>query len=56
MAEHWYVYLIIAMVAYLLLLMCDKFNIIKSKPLRYFIVIFVASILCWVAYDFLIGE
>lgn len=51
MAERWYVYLIIAVVAYLLLLLCDRFNIIKSKPLRYFLVIFVSSLLCWPIYD-----
>lgn len=54
MTEYWYGYLIIAVVAYLLLLVCNKFNIIKSKPLRYFIVIFVASALCLVIYDLII--
>lgn len=51
MREHWYVYLIIAVVATLLLWVFDKFGIIKSKPLRYFIVILIASIVCWVVYD-----
>ena len=51
MREHWYVYLIIAVVAAILLWVFDKFGIIKSKPLRYFIVIFIASIVCWVVYD-----
>lgn len=54
MTEYWYGYLIIAVVAYLLLLVCNKFNIIKSKPLRYFMVIFVTSALCWIIYDLII--
>lgn len=55
MAEHWYVYIVIAAVAALLLWVCDKFQIIKSKPLRYFTVIFVASIICWLIYDFAVA-
>jgi len=56
MREHWYVYLIIAVVAALLLWVFDKFGIIKSKPLRYFIVILIASIVCWVVYDLVTSE
>ncbi len=56
MREHWYVYLIIAVVAALLLWVFDKFGIIKSKPLRYFIVILIASIVCWVVYDLATSE
>jgi lipopolysaccharide export LptBFGC system permease protein LptF len=56
MREHWYVYLIIAVVAALLLWVFDKFGIIKSKSLRYFIVIFIASIVCWVVYDLVTSE
>lgn len=56
MREHWYVYLIIAVVAALLLWVFDKFGIIKSKPLRYFIFIFIASIVCWVVYDLVTSE
>lgn len=56
MREHWYVYLIIAVVAALLLWVFDKFGIIKPKPLRYFIVIFIASIVCWVVYDLVTSE
>lgn len=56
MREHWYVYLIIAVVAALLLWVFDKFGIIKSKPLRYFIVILIASIVCWIVYDLAIAE
>lgn len=54
MLKHWYVYIIIAVVAELLLLVCDKYKIIKSKPLRTIIVIFVASIICWGIYDLII--
>jgi hypothetical protein len=54
MAEHWYVYLTIAVVAYLLSLVCEKFNIIKSKPLRFFTVLFVAYFLCWIIYDLIV--
>lgn len=55
MVKHWYVYIIIAIVAELLLLVCDRYKIIKSKGLRYFIVIFVSSIICWFIYDLVIG-
>lgn len=51
MVEHWYVYIAIAALAAALLWVCDKFQIIKSKPLRYFIVIFISSFICWVVYD-----
>lgn len=54
MLKHWYVYIIIAVVAELLFLLCDKYEIIKSKPLRYFIVIFIASIICWGIYDLIV--
>lgn len=54
MLKHWYVYIIIAVVAELLLLLCDKYKIIKSKPLRYFIVIFIASIICWGIHDLIV--
>ncbi len=51
MVKHWYVYLIIAAVAELLYMLCDKYKFIKSKPLRTIIVIFVASFICWGIYD-----
>ncbi len=56
MLKHWYVYIIIAVVAELLLLVCDKYKIIKSKPLRYFIVIFVSAFICFGAFDLIVGE
>ena len=43
MSTPWYVYLIIGVVGSLLLEVCDKFKIIKSKTLRVLIVIFVSS-------------
>ena len=54
MAEHWYVYIIIVAVSYLLYWTCDKLHIIKSKPLRVFLVIFVASFITWFIYDLII--
>lgn len=55
MIAHWYVYLTLATVSAFLLWICDKFQIIKSKPLRYFIVIFVSVLLCWGIYDLILG-
>lgn len=56
MLKHWYVYIIIAVVAEILLLVCDKYKIIKSKPLRYFIVIFVSAFICFGAFDLIVVE
>ena len=55
MVKHWNVYIIIAVVAELLLMVCDKYKIIKWKSLRYFIVIFVSSLICWCIYDFVVA-
>lgn len=52
---NWYIYLTIAAVAMILYWICDRFNFIKSKPLRIFLTIFAASILCWIIYDLLIA-
>lgn len=46
MIAHWYVYLTLAIVSAFLLWICDKFQIIKSKPLRNLIVIFVSVFIC----------
>lgn len=54
MRDHWYIYMTIALVAGVLNLVCGKFQIIKSKPLRIFIVAFVAAIVCWVIYDLIL--
>ncbi len=56
MLKHWYLYIIIAVVAELLLLVCDKYKIIKSKTLRYFIVIFVSGFICFGVFDLIVGE
>ena len=55
MREHWYVYIIIAAVAAILYWICDKLQILKSEALRIFIVILVASVICWIIYDLFIG-
>ena len=51
MRENWIMYTVIAVVTCLLLSVFDKFKIIKSKPLRYFVVIFVGSIICRIISD-----
>lgn len=54
MAEKWIVYLMIAAVATLLYLVCDKLQILKSKPLRIFVVLLISSVICWIICDLLI--
>lgn len=55
MIAHWYVYLTLAIVSALLLWICDKFQIIKSKLLRNLIVIFVSVFICWGIFDIILG-
>ena len=55
MSEHWYVYIIIAALAALLYWGCDKLKILKSKPLRVFVVILISSIICWIIYDLVLA-
>ncbi len=55
MIAHWYVYLTIAIVSTVLAWVFDKYEIIKSKPLRFFIVIFVSVFICWGIYDIILG-
>ena len=55
MIAHWYVYVTIGLIAVLLSWVCDKFQIIKSKPLRNFIAIMVSSIIAWVIFDLFLG-
>lgn len=38
-------------IGYVLLCVFDKFNIIKSKSIRYYIVILVYTLICWGVYD-----
>lgn len=51
MVKHWYVYIVIAIVADILLWVCDRHEFIKPKSLRYFIVIFASALICWCIYD-----
>ncbi len=55
MGEHWIGYMIIAAVAALLYWVCDKLQILKSKPLRILVIIFISSVICWVIYDLVIA-
>lgn len=54
MMKHWYVYIIIAIVTEILALVADRYKIIKNKTLRWIVALFVASIACWLVYDFVI--
>jgi hypothetical protein len=49
----WYCLVLYIAVGSLLLWILDKFQIIKSKPLRYFILILVYTPICWFIYDLL---
>lgn len=53
MTVNWFVYIVIALVALVMYWGCDKLQILKSKPLRIFVVLLVSSVICWVAYDLL---
>jgi len=55
MSEHWLGYIIIAVFAVLLYLGCDKLQILKSKPLRIFVVILISFVIVWVVYDLVIA-
>ena len=55
MGEHWIGYMIIAAVAALQYWVCDKLQILKSKPLRILVIIFISSVICWVIYDLVIA-
>lgn len=56
MGEHWIGYMLIAAVAALLYWVCDKLQILKSKPLRILVIIFISSVICWVIYDLVIAD
>ncbi len=47
----WYYLIVYIAIGSVLLFVFDKFNIIKSKALRYFIVIFIYTIIFWVIFD-----
>ena len=53
--KNWLVYAIIAVVAFLMYWGCDKLQILKSKPLRIFVVLLISSVICGVIYDLLIS-
>ena len=55
MNENWFVYIVIAVVAFFMYWGCDKLQILKSKPLRIFVVLLISSVICWVIYDLLIS-
>lgn len=55
MSERWYVYITMAAVAAVLYFVCEKLQILKSRPLRLLIVIFVSSVLCWGVFDLVIA-
>lgn len=55
MIAHWYVYLSIGLIAVILSWICDKFQIIKSKPLRIFIVILVSTLIAWLIFDLILA-
>ncbi len=54
MIAHWYVYVTIGLIALFLSWICDKFQIIKSKPLRNILIIFVSAIIGWVIFDLIL--
>lgn len=55
MSFPWYYFIVYVVVGSLLLWVFDKFRIIKSKSLRYFIVILVYTLICWGIYDLVIA-
>lgn len=51
----WYYIVIYIVTAMVILWLFDKYRIIKSKSLRYFIVIFAYAFLYWGLYDLFIA-
>lgn len=51
----WYYFLIYVVVGTLILWLFDKFNIIKSKSLRFIIVFGAYTLIWWVVYDLLLA-
>lgn len=47
----WYYLLLYISVGALLIVIFDRYRIIKSKPMRYFTVILVYTLVCWLIYD-----
>lgn len=50
----WYYFVVYIVVGTLLFWLFDKFNIIKSKSLRYFIVFTVYTLIWWLFYDYVL--
>lgn len=55
MIAHWYVYATIGLIAVLLSWICDKFQIIKSKALRFILIVLVSALSGWVIFDLILG-
>lgn len=51
----WYYFLIYVVVGTLILWLFDKFNVIKSKPLRFIIVFSVYTLIWWIIYDLVLA-
>lgn len=51
----WYYFIIYVGIGSLLLYIFDKFQIIKSKLLRYLIVTFVYTFIFWIIYDLVLA-
>lgn len=51
MSIPWYFILIYVVIGYILLSISNKYKIIKSRGLCYFMVIFVYSFIAWGIYD-----
>ncbi len=52
----WYYFLLFVIGGYFVLWILDKFRIIKSKPLRYFIGIAIYSLAFWIIYDLFLAS
>lgn len=51
----WDYLIIFVAIECLILWVFDKFEIIKSKPLRFLIVTFVYTLIFWIVYDFVLA-
>ncbi len=56
MGMPWYYFLLYVVVGILLLWVSDRVHFLKSKELRYFIVIFVYSFIFWIIYDLVLAQ
>ncbi len=51
----WYCFIIYIVMGILILWIFDKYQIIKSKSLRYLIVMGIYTLIFWIIYDFLLA-